>query len=95
MAPRIPSIIKKGLKKKPNGKKKLSPSRMGPNLTRNRLLQAQLSDLNAIPDSSSFPTPTGGGGGSPSTPATTPEVEMVTQAGAVLQTQAGEDLITQ
>lgn len=70
-------------------------SRMGANTSLQRMLMSQLSNLNAIPDSPSMPTPTGGGGGSPETPATTPAVEIVTQAGAVLQTQDSYDLTTQ
>lgn len=60
------------------------------------LLKAKKANINSfnrfvfIPQYSSIGSPSPG-----STPATTPEVEMITQAGEVLDTQAGENLITQ
>ena len=91
---KVPPQVLKGLKtiKK---KKKLGSSMMGPNLAMQRLLIAKLSNLNAIPDAYSSPTPTSNGGGTPSPTPESETVEMVTQAGDILQTQAGEDLITQ
>jgi len=60
------------------------------------LLKAKKANINSFNRFVFIPHPQPVGSPSPgSTPATTPEVEMVTQAGAVLQTQAGVDLITQ
>ena len=59
------------------------------------LLKAKKANINSFNRFVFIPQPQPVGSPSPVSPATTPEVEMVTQAGDILQTQAGEDLITQ
>ena len=67
-----------------------------PNQGMNRMLMNRLVNANAIPGvspgrgipPSSNPSPA-------STPSTSIPIELLTQGGSVLQTQAGEDLITQ
>ena len=67
---------------------------MGPNTGWDRILMGRLANVNAIPDIS--PSPPGSPSSNPSTtPATTSAVEILTQAGDVLTTQAGIDLVTQ
>ena len=58
-----------------------------------RMQRNRLANINAIPGTPQSITP--GGGSPPSTPATTSVREIITQAGDVLVTQAGVDLITQ
>ena len=59
------------------------------------LLKAKKANINSFNRFVFIPQPQPVGATAPSTPATTPEVEMITQAGEVLDTQAGENLITQ
>ena len=65
-----------------------------PNQGMNRMLMNKLVNANAIPGV--LPSLPGVPSPSPApTPATTSAVEILTQAGAVLTTQAGDDLIAQ
>ena len=75
-------------------KKKLRQSFMSPDFAFLKLQQAKIANLNAIPGTPKSSTQTGNGGNAAAGPDSTPSIEMITQAGDVLQTQTGEDLIT-
>ena len=59
-----------------------------------RMLKSRLANIDAIPDVSPVSNIEGGGGGPAATPAITSAVEILTQAGLVLITQAKDELIT-
>jgi hypothetical protein len=89
---KVPPQVSKGLKPLTK-KKKIGGSFMSPDFAFLKLQKAKIANLNAIPGTPRTSTQTGNGG-TPTGPASTPEIEMITQAGDVLITQTGDNLIT-
>ena len=70
-------------------------NRQAPKAGLQRMLMNRLVNANAISGASPRISISGGGGSTAPTPATTSVIELLTQSGFVLTTQAGDDLITQ
>ena len=69
---------------------------MGPNAGWDRILMGRIANANAIPDTNQgFGISDGGGGGTPSTPAQTSIVEIMTQTMEALVTQNNDYIVTQ